>query len=418
MRIPLLLPVLGLLACCSHAQVVDTSTLTGKVVCGYQGWFRCEGDGSNNGWHHYAANGGFEPGRAHIDLWPDVSELPPQDRFKTPFKHADGRPAMVFSSVRESVAKLHFKWMRDHGIDGAMLQRFATGTRNPRSRESLDRVLTNCQAAAAANGRGWALMYDLSGLKQGEAKLVISDWKHLLTNKLLARKGPAYFHHHGKPLVALWGLGFKDRAPQLDEWASLIAFLRDDPEFGGCAILLGVPYHWRSQKADAIADPRLLDLIARADIVSPWAVGRLATPQDAANRVAANLQPDLAWCAARKLDYLPVVFPGFSWQNLSAARKEEAKFNAIPRRGGEFLWAQALAAKRAGSRMIYVAMFDELDEGTAIFKTDNDPPVGASRFLAEPGLPNDHYLWLTGMLGKLLRDEIPPTSGMPRRTRP
>ncbi|MEI9897852.1 MAG: hypothetical protein WDN28_29340 [Chthoniobacter sp.] len=29
---------------------VDTGTLTGKVMCGYQGWFNCEGDGANRGW--------------------------------------------------------------------------------------------------------------------------------------------------------------------------------------------------------------------------------------------------------------------------------------------------------------------------------------------------------------------------------
>jgi hypothetical protein len=104
------------------AEVVDTSTLIGKVVCGYQGWFRCEGDGSNNGWHHYAAGGKFEPGHAHIEMWPDVSELAPQDRFATPFKHADGRTAEVFSSVRESVVQLHFKWMRDYGIGLASLR--------------------------------------------------------------------------------------------------------------------------------------------------------------------------------------------------------------------------------------------------------------------------------------------------------
>lgn len=402
-----------LFTCAARAQVVDTSTLTGKVVCGYQGWFRCEGDGSNNGWHHYAAGGKFEPGHSHIELWPDVGELPPQDRVATPFKFADGRTAEVFSSVRESAAQLHFKWMRDYGIDGAFLQRFATTTRDKRFREPMDQVLAHCQAAAKANGRGWALMYDLSGIKEDGIHIVIEDWKRLITEKRIDIQDAAYFKHHGRPLVVLWGLGFNDRAPMLDEWSRLISFLRDDPEFGGCAIMLGVPYYWRTLDHDCIKDPKLHELIAKADIVSPWAVGRLGTPQDAANRVEKTLKPDVAWCAERKIDYLPVIFPGFSWQNLSKSRGQEAKFNAIPRLGGRFLWSQALAAKQSGAQMLYVAMFDELDEGTAIFKTENHPPVGASPFLAEPDLPNDHYLWLTGMLGRLLRGET--GDEMPKR---
>lgn len=407
----LILP--ALLALSAHAQTVDTSTLTGKVVCGYQGWFRCESDGSNNGWHHYAAGKTFEPGHSHIELWPDVSELPKEARVTTPFKHADGSTAEVFSSVTPAVVQLHFKWMRDYGIDGAFVQRFAATTRDKRFREPMDQVLAHCQSAAQANGRGLTLMYDLSGIKEDGIQLVIDDWKRLITEKRLDSKGSSYFKHHGKPLVALWGLGFNDRAPMLEEWARLISFLRDDPEFGGCAIMLGVPYYWRTLDHDCIKAPQLHALIARADIVSPWAVGRYGTPQDATSREDKILKPDIAWCAEHKVDFLPVLFPGFSWTNLSKSRNQEAKFDAIPRLGGQFLWSQATAAKRAGAQMLYVAMFDELDEGTAIFKTDNHPPVGESRFLAEPQLPNDHYLWLTGMLGKLLRGET--TDAMPKR---
>jgi hypothetical protein len=63
--------------------------------------------------------------------------------------------------------------------------------------------------------------------------------------------------------------------------------------------------------------------------------------------------------------------------------------------------------------MIYQAMFDEIDEGTAIFKCTNSPPVGESRFVTYEGLPSDHYLWLTGMGARLLRGEIKPTEAMP-----
>src|SRR3954447_5131351 len=54
---------------------VDRTTLTGKGMAGYQGWFTTEGDGAEMGWRHYSQRGRFEPGRANIDLWPDVSEL-------------------------------------------------------------------------------------------------------------------------------------------------------------------------------------------------------------------------------------------------------------------------------------------------------------------------------------------------------
>ena len=61
------------------------------------------------------------------------------------------------------------------------------------------------------------------------------------------------------------------------------------------------------------------------------------------------------------------------------------------------------------------AMFDEMDEGTAIFKCTNDPPVGESRFLTLEGLPSDHYLWLAGIGRKLLRGEIEATEELPQR---
>jgi hypothetical protein len=34
--------------------VVEASSLQGKVLCGYQGWFRCPGDKAGQGWVHWA----------------------------------------------------------------------------------------------------------------------------------------------------------------------------------------------------------------------------------------------------------------------------------------------------------------------------------------------------------------------------
>ncbi|HUY35339.1 MAG TPA: hypothetical protein VMV69_21520 [Pirellulales bacterium] len=60
-------------------------------------------------------------------------------------------------------------------------------------------------------------------------------------------------------------------------------------------------------------------------------------------------------------------------------------------------------------------MFDEMDEGTAIFKCANDVPVGGSRFVTFDGLPSDHYLWLTGMGRRLMLGEVQPTAEPPQR---
>ena len=370
------------------------------VLCGYQGWFRCEGDGSGNGWHHYAAEGKFEPGHAHIDLWPDVGELGKDERFATPFRHADGRVAEVFSSVHGDTIRRHFRWMHEYGIDGVFLQRFATRTRDPRSRDPMDRVLGHCKQSAAAEKRKWALMYDLSGLKPADFTSVADDWKRLHADgPMRGGNDPAYLGYGGKPLVALWGLGFNDRPAALDEWETLIRFFKSD----GMAVMVGVPCYWRTLGRDSIRDARLLEIIARADIVSPWSVGRFRTPEDAAKRAETLLKPDIAWCRERRLGYLPVAFPGFSWHNLQKSRGREEKPNAIPRRGGGFLWSQAVAAKHAGADSLYIAMFDELDEGTAIFKITQDPPVGNSPFVSEPALRSDHYLRLTGEIGKLMK---------------
>ena len=112
---------------------------------------------------------------------------------------------------------------------------------------------------------------------------------------------------------------------------------------------------------------------------------------------------------------MPGIFPGFSWHNLMKSRGKDAVMDEIPRLSGEFLWAQAVSAKRAGATMLYVAMFDEIDEGTAIFKVSNDAPLGDTPFLTLHGLPSDHYLWLTGQIARMLRGEVPATDAMPTR---
>jgi hypothetical protein len=62
--------------------------------------------------------------------------------------------------------------------------------------------------------------------------------------------------------------------------------------------------------------------------------------------------------------------------------------------------------------MAFVAMFDEVDEGTAIFKVSNTPPTQAY-FVTYDGKPSDWYLRLTAEGTKVLTGERPNTPTIP-----
>ena len=177
--------------------------------------------------------------------------------------------------------------------------------------------------------------------------------------------------------------------------------------------MLGVPTHWRELKNDAVADPALHDVLKLADVVSPWTVGRY---RDAAGVRAARGK--IPQARSRVVRAGEARLPARRLPRLQLANMHGGPLDAIPRRKGEFLWSQFTAAKRAGAKMIYVAMFDEVDEGTAIFKCTNDVPVGdGSKFVTYEALPSDFYLRLTGAGGKLLRREIEPTERPPAMQR-
>jgi hypothetical protein len=176
--------------------------------------------------------------------------------------------------------------------------------------------------------------------------------------------------------------------------------------------MVGVPTHWRTLDQDAVSDSALHRIIMKADIVSPWFVGRPSTLEEVVTHTQTVVIPDVQWCRQNNKEYIPVAFPGFSWHNM----KSESPLNSIPRLRGEFLWKQYYEYLRAGSTMMYQAMFDEIDEGTAIFKCTNDPPVGASTFVTYEGFPSDHYLWLVGEGGRMLRKEIELNSAIPERS--
>lgn len=401
-------------AATKHRSGSEFPSYEGLVMAGYQGWFH-----NPDGGEMYS-----NPDDIRIDMWPDVTEY--EKTYPTAYRHADGSVARFFCSDDESTVKLHFKWMKQYGLDGVFVQRFFHNAMPRRDGKREATVLRHSMKYAQAYHRAVAVMYDLSGLNPGknDCMQLVDDWKYLVDSVKVTDYGRdnMYLYHREKPLVVIWGVGFPDRPYdikdiRLDEF---IDFLHNDPVYGGCSVMLGVPTYWRTLEYDSVEDPYLHELIRKSDIILPWMVQRFSPlVHFDMDRYRDVIRKDIAWCEEAGVDYVPLIYPGFSWHNLSVHAAGDVigdvkPVASIPRQGGRFYWSQAYTAIKAGAKMLYVAMFDEVNEGTAIFKVTDNPPVSASAQFADmDGMPSDHYLFLTGEVARMLRGEKELTPEMP-----
>jgi hypothetical protein len=288
--------------------------------------------------------------------------------------------------------------MQEYGIDGAAVQRFAVHLANTDSHHRLDLVLQNERAAAEKNGRVFFVMYDISGADEKRvASDILADWRRL-TNVEHIADSPSYLRHRDKPLLGIWGLGFKDRPLGPDQAGQLIKALQSGDGSPAVTVLGGVPSGWRTLSADSRLEPQWSAIYRMLDVISPWSVGRFADDRGAEAFMRERMMPDFVETSKLKIDYLPVIFPGFSWHNL----KGGAPINQISRRCGRFYQVQASNALDAGAQMLYSAMFDEVDEGTALFKVlprHQDLPQGATLLSLDADgctLESDSYLKMAG----------------------
>lgn len=415
-KILLLAVVISSTVCLSqnkHSKNTLYPSYKGMIMAGYQGWFNLPDDGIM-----YP-----DENKIRIDTWPDVSEY--EKTYSTGLKLSDGSVARFFSSDDKSTIDLHFKWMREYGLDGVFMQRFFNRTRTGESRKKSSFIIQNALEAASENQRAISIMYDLSGLKSDgeDCSSIIEDWKYLVDEIKVTNQAntKTYLHHNGKPVVAIWGIGFPDRPYNIRNIGieRLIDFLQNDPEYGGCTVMLGVPTFWRVLNSDCINDPYLHEIIKSADMIMPWTIQRYSPLlHNDMNRYRDNIINDAIWCKNEGIEYIPCVYPGFSWHNLSKFEfPDDIKpVGSIPRLGGKFYWDMMSTAINSGAEMIYVAMFDEVNEGTAIFKCSDNPPVSEiAKFTDMDGMPSDWYLWLTGEASKMIKRQKPLSFKIPNR---
>ena len=440
-----------------HVDGEPYDTYKGLVMAGYQGWFGAPGDGCSHGnFYHWQGQGGFNPGplRNTIDFWPDMSEYKKQ--YDTNFVYPDGTTATVYSAYDESTVMLHFKWMKDYGLDGVFMQRFVGEViDNPAGKDHFDKVLESAMKASNEYERAICVMYDLGGFMSSPARTVdavLTDAQDIMDKyQLLDRNQQKfYLYQNGKPMIVLWGVGFNDGRPySLTDVEQLVNGLKDK----GFSLMLGVPTNWRTMTSDCLNDPKLHELIKSVDVIMPWFVGRY--DRSSYPNFHSLINQDIAWCKENGVEYAPLCFPGFSWRNMNP------KSTSTSRAGGGFIWDQMYNCIKTGAQMLYIAMFDEVDEGTAIYKClnasdvplnvpetdywiyndgngnhqmisiltdeENLPEVSGKAWLEkasdlnvvfqgiEDGLPTDHYIWLVGQAREMLRGNIPLSKDLPAR---
>lgn len=394
---------------------IDASTLDGKVLCGYQGWFNTPGDGANLGYVHWGRSlDKPESRRFTVDMWPDVSEYDPADLHEVPgLKLPDGSPARLYSGFRLGPTLVHFRWMQEHGIDGVFLSRFVGETTGGGRTRHVNTVLANVREGAHRYGRVWAMMLDLSTGRNADTSIVKDDWK-FLCDKVKIREDSRYLRHDGKPVVLLWGLGFNDRPWTPEQGHELIDFFKSDPDYGGAYLIGGVDPYWRTLRGASRTEPAWADVYRKFDAISPWNAGRYRNNADMDHHRKAVWEGDLAELKDSGKGYMPTAFPGFSWDNLQNAAPGST---IIPRCKGEFYWRQFAIFRTLGVRTVFVGMFDEVDEGTAIYKVTNQPPTG-HHFVTYEDLSPDWYLRLTGAASRMIRGETPLSETIPQELRP
>lgn len=395
---------------------IPTDDIQGQVVVGYQGWFRVPNDPDTGKWIHWVKNNTPTAANYSIDMWPynedyDFSDLTRAGAITT----KSGKNAYLFSSAMYGIVDTHFKWMKDSRISGVFIQRFLSSSVLGAGHDP-EFVLYNVMKAANKHGRTWTIEYDVSQFaRKDESHLaydtVTADWEFLV-DQCGILNDESYLYQGSKPVVIIYGLATpnKDENGNLHTFTvaqadAIVNYFKSDPVYGGNFIIGAVPTDWRNLHANNNHHLRFENHYAKYDMISVWNPKEQDYVNDA-NRIE---QID------SRIGYLPHTRPGFSWthlKNIAAGSPEDPYFK---REGGANLWDKLEILQPIAPAAIFVGMFDEYDEGTAVMPmADDHPPAHTDRrFLNNEG--HDPFTWLkiTGTMGQMLQGNLDATQGMP-----
>ncbi|KAL6690555.1 hypothetical protein J3F84DRAFT_405068 [Trichoderma pleuroticola] len=336
----------------ARAAAVDTSTLKGKWLYGYQGWFRKPASGVNN---HWSPNGGTPgPGNVEFEFVPDVSQYPANCLFTSTLTAPNGQPVQLYDNTCQGVVDLHFKWMQQYGIDGIIVQRFLSHL----SDASFITVLNQVEAAAVKYGRGFIVEYDASGGNSATGSVaaqILDDYNAKIKPYTTSS---AYIHHNGKPAVMVFGVGFPTVAINVTDGANIAAQLKN----AGAYVGYGVPANFGT---DVRANTGFAAAYKAANLISPWTVGSFSNGGYLKGYHTTTQIPDSQTLQSLGIDHAPLIWPGTSAYHLNGVNTP-ANFDYFARFNGSFYSMQADAITSLAVKPLFAfnAMFDEINEGT------------------------------------------------------
>jgi hypothetical protein len=257
-------------------------------------------------------------------------------------------------------------------------------------------------------------MYDITGTEaNGLPEKIRKDWEYI-EGKFKLSQNPSYARETGKPVVGLWGFGFGHNKADPLHLVQAASYFRSLNYY----LILGVPYGWRD--GGVKQGYNVNHFLDNANMIQPWSVGSYRNSQEL--RSAANVQrsiKDKELCIQHNVDYQRVIWPGFAWSNWNGGER-----NAIPRKGGQFMRDQFSFSMDVEPTFssLFIAMFDEFDEGTAIAKAARDKsmiPVNQYFLTLDAdgqSLASDHYLKLAGELTNIYHEHAARDCDLHRKT--